>query len=317
MSYVHFTLEERIWLFDFLNADYSIRAISKILGRSPSSVSREISRNSVDGKYSPYKATCLAEQRKNNSFIYAIAPGSKEWNYVVEKLNLFWTPEQISGRWRKDFPKEKPIHFSTIYRYINRGYLPNISKETHLRRRGKGQQPNKAIFNSVKPDRLIKDWSKTIKNRKRIGDWEGDSILGGIGKGLALTLVDRKSRFLVGTISVTKTAAVNAELISNALKNHLVKSISFDNGVEFAEYHTIEENLNTKVYFAEPHKPWQRGTNENTNGILRFFFERGCDFREITEEEFQNVIELINNRPRKCLGWKTPAEVYSEGVALA
>ena len=101
------------------------------------------------------------------------------------------------------------------------------------------------------------------------------------------------------------------------MKNHLVKSISFDNGVEFAEYHTIEENLNTKVYFAEPHKPWQRGTNENTNGILRFFFERGCDFREITEEEFQNVIELINNRPRKCLGWKTPAEVYSEGVALA
>ena len=316
MSYKHFTLDERIMLYKFLIDGYSIRYISGLLGRNPSSVSREISRNSIDGKYNPYTASKLAEKRKNKSHIYAIVPGSKHWIYIVKKLNLFWTPEQIAGRWNKDFPNEKAIHFSTIYRYIERGYLPGISKETHLRRRGKLQRPDKTKFNSVKPDRLIRNWSKTIKSRKRIGDWEGDSVLGGVGKGLALTLVDRKSRFLVGALSTTKKASVNAELISNALRNHLVHSISFDNGVEFAEYHTIEEELNTKVYFADPHKPWQRGTNENTNGILRFFYERGCDFREITEEEFQKVIDLINNRPRKCLDWKTPAEVYKNSVAI-
>ena len=316
MSYIHFTPDERKTLFELLNKNYSLRTIAAYLGRSASTVSREISRNSVNGRYSPYKANRLAEQRKNSRSLRSIIPGSKQWNYVIEKLNLFWTPEQIAGRWKKDFPSEKPIHFSTIYRYIHRGYLPEIDSKSHLRRRGNHPKPDKSTYNSVKPDRLITDWPDVVKERLRVGDWEGDSILGGVGKGLALTLVDRKSRFLISVISLTKKASENAALISKALMNHPVNSISFDNGVEFAEFHTIEKNLNTDVYFAEPHKPWQRGTNENTNGILRFFFEKGCDFREVSEEEFQNVIDLINNRPRKCLGWRTPAEVYSESVAL-
>lgn len=315
MSYSHFTLDERKILLDYLKKHYSLRYISDILGRNVSSVSREISRNSINGRYSPYKADRLASDRRKAT-IKAISPGSKKWIYVVNKLNNFWSPEQIAARWNKDFPLEKPLSFSTIYRYIYRNLLPNISCEEHLRRHGKFQRPDKAMYNSVQPDRYIREWPKVIKNRQRIGDWEGDSVLGGVGKGLALTLVDRKSRFLVSTISLTKKASTNADVIANLLKNHPVHSISFDNGVEFSEFHTIEEKLKTKVYFAEPHKPWQRGTNENTNGILRFFFERGFDFREITEEEFQRIVDLINNRPRRCLGWRTPAEVYSESVAL-
>ena len=315
MSYSHFTLDEREYLLQLLENKNSLRKIAASLGRSASSVSREISRNSVNGKYSPYKADLLARNRRKRS-IYAIPPGSKKWAFTLKGLNCFWSPEEIAGRWHRQYPFEKPLSFSTIYRYIYKGYLPEISREEHLRRRGRHQRADKAQYNSVKPDRLIKDWPDVIKNRSQVGDWEGDSILGGVGKGLALTLVDRKSRYLVGAISLTKKASVNAGIISEALKGHPVRSISFDNGVEFSEYHTIEKNLNTTVYFAEPHKPWQRGTNENTNGLLRFFFERGFDFRGITEEEFQNVIDLINNRPRKCLGWRTPAEVYWEGVAL-
>ncbi len=315
MPYSHFTLDERIILLQLLKKQYSLRNISDILGRNVSSISRELSRNTVNGSYNPYVATSLAYNRRKDT-IKAIAPGSKKWFYVVEKLNNYWSPEQIAARWNKDFPLEKPLSFSTIYRYIYRHLLPNISSEKNLRRRGKFQRPDKAMYNSVKPDRHIHEWSDVIKKRQRIGDWEGDSVLGGVGKGLALTLVDRKSRFLVSTISLTKKASTSADAIANILKDYPVHSITFDNGVEFSEFHTIEQKLKTKVYFAEPHKPWQRGTNENTNGILRFFFERGFDFRTITEEEFQRVVDLINNRPRRCLGWKTPAEVYSESVAL-
>ena len=315
MSYSHFTLDERIILLQLLEQHYSLRTISNYLGRNASSVSREISRNSVNGKYSPYKADRLASDRRK-AVIRAISPGSKKWIYVVDKLNSFWSPEQIAARWNKDFPLEKPLSFSTIYRYVSRNLLPDISREKHLRRRGKFRHPDKALYNSVQPDRYINEWPDVVKKRQRIGDWEGDSVLGGVGKGLALTLVDRKSRFLVSTISLTKKASTNAAAIANTLKNHPVHSISFDNGVEFSEFRAIEKKLKTTVYFAEPHKPWQRGTNENTNGILRFFFEKGFDFREITEEEFQKVVDLINNRPRRCLGWKTPAEVYSESVAL-
>jgi len=315
MSYSHFTLDERIILLQLLKKQYSLRSISDILGRNVSSISRELSRNTVNGSYNPHVATGLAYNRRKDT-IKAITPGSKKWFYVVEKLNNYWSPEQIAARWNKDFPLEKPLSFSTIYRYIYRHLLPNISSEKHLRRHGKLQRSDKAIYNSVKPDRYIHEWPTIIKRRQRIGDWEGDSVLGGVGKGLALTLVDRKSRFLVSTISLTKKASASADAIANILKGHPVHSISFDNGVEFSEFHTIEQKLKTTVYFAEPHKPWQRGTNENTNGILRFFFERGFDFRTITEEEFQRVVDLINNRPRRCLGWKTPAEVYSESVAL-
>lgn len=315
MSYSHFTLDERIILLRLLKRHYSLRRIGECLGRNVSSISRELSRNTVDGNYNPYKATSLAYSRRKAT-IKAIPPGSKKWFYVVDNLNNYWSPEQIAARWSKDFPLEKPLSFSTIYRYIYRYLLPDISREKHLRRRGKPQQPDKAMFNSVHPDRYIYEWPEVIKKRQRVGDWEGDSILGGVGKGLALTLVDRKSRFLVSTISLTKKASTNADTIADLLKNHRVHSISFDNGVEFSEFRTIEKKLNATVYFAEPHKPWQRGTNENTNGILRFFFERGFDFREITEEEYQKVVGLINNRPRRCLDWRTPAEVYSESVAL-
>lgn len=312
MSYTHFTLDERTFLQQLFIEGHSLRTIAAYLGRNVSSISRELSRNSIDNTYSSYKANELARSRGSRNTPCAIDPGSDAWRYVVDKLNHFWTPEQIACRWKKDHPRRKPISCTTIYRYINRGYLPQISRETHLRRRGKPAQSDKQIYNSVKPDRLIKEWPSTICKRSRVGDWEGDTILGGTGKGLAITLVDRKSRFLIGTLSPTKKSSVNVELISNILKDQPVESISFDNGVEFTEYHYIEKMLNTKVYFAERHKPWQRGTNENTNGLLRFFFKKGCDFNEISEEEFQKVVELINNRPRKCLGWKTPAEVYSK-----
>lgn len=153
--------------------------------------------------------------------------------------------------------------------------------------------------------------------RRRIGDWEGDTVYGGVGKGLLVTLVDRKSRLLCAALLESRDALQTKSALLQALRGCPVRSISLDNGSEFAEFHAMEHELNAPVYFAEPHKPWQRGTNENTNGILRFYFPKGCDFRKATQDEVDAVARQINARPRKCLGWRKPVEVlFDHTVAL-
>lgn len=174
----------------------------------------------------------------------------------------------------------------------------------------------KAYSNTIHPDRLIEDWPEEIRTRARIGDWEGDTIYGGIGKGFAATMADRRSRYLAAARILTRRPEDTSRAIYKALNGLPVKSISLDNGSEFSLFHQMEEHFKAPIYFAKPHAPWQRGTNENTNGLLRFFFPKGFDFRVISDEDFNSVIDLLNNRPRKCLGWKTPAEVFFEGVAL-
>ena len=198
MLYTHFTLEEREYLHKKKMEHWSIRAIAESMGRSPSSVSRELRRyKSTDGRYRPYRADSYARTRSKTSRYKRLVPGSEARIYVVDKLLLFWSPEAISGRWSIDYPSEKPIGISTIYRYIYMDAFPPISKSTHLRRRGKKRRIQKGKYVTIKPDRIIPQWPKTIINRKRIGDWEGDTIAGKIGTGLITTLVDRKSRYLL------------------------------------------------------------------------------------------------------------------------
>ena len=326
MSYTHFTLEERKYLQQLLSEGYSFRKIAAILERSPSTISREVNRNKA--KYRPHKkidnqywynhwranTLCIRRRREQNR--QALKPDTPEWEYIIAGLQLFWSPEAICGRWHKEFPDKKPLCVSTIYRYIRLGKFPKITAKQNLRRRGKRIQTRNANYNSIQPDRIIPEWSKEIRDRIRIGDWEGDTVYGGVGKGLLVTLVDRKSRHLKMGLLANRTAEGTRKVIEKLLCGLPVKSVSLDNGSEFSEFRKLEESLSTLVYFAEPHKPWQRGTNENTNDIVRFFFPKGFDFRTVTDEDIQLVEELINNRPRKCLGWKTPAEIFEETVAL-
>lgn len=316
MLYTHFTLEERFMLYELRKKGCSIRKIAEYMDRSPSSISRELKRNCGKRGYHPGQAHTIAVRRRTAGSCYAIKENSKAFNYVIEKLNLFWPPEAICGRWHLDYPAEKPLSFATIYRYINQNIFPYVSPEKNLRRRGKPPKKMHGGQMTIRPNRLIRDWPETICQRERIGDWEGDTITGKIGSGLIDTLVDRKSRLLIAGKVENKTALANRQKIEQLLGNMPVYSISFDNGVEFAEHEAMEQTLNTKVYFADPHSPWQRGTNENTNGILRFFFPRGYDFRQITQEDVDYVCFLLNNRPRKCLGWATPIEVFRSSVAL-
>ena len=326
MSYTHFTLEERKYLQQLLAEGLSFRKIAAILERSPSTISREVKRNQAkyrphgksDNKYwyNHWRANNLYIRRRREQNRAALVPDTDRWDYVIAGLKAFWSPEEISERWHKMNPLEKPICVSTIYRYIKLGKFPEITAKKHLRRRGKRMLPRNANYNSIQPDRIIPEWPDAIRNRIRIGDWEGDTVYGGVGKGLLVSLVDRKTRFLRIGLLERRTSDGTRVVIEKLLKGLPVKSVSLDNGSEFSEFRKLEESLSTLVYFAEPHKPWQRGTNENTNDIIRFFFPKGFDFRTVTDDDIQLVENIINNRPRKCLDWKTPAEVFYECVAL-
>ena len=268
-------------------------------------------------RYHAWRAQTLTTIRRRAKKSYRLQPGSKEWEYIVEKLNLYWSPEEICERWKMEYPEEKSFGTSTIYRYIKSKRFENITRKTHLRRRGKLLLPKNVNYNSIQPERIIPNWSEEIKQRTRIGDWEGDTVYGGVGKGLLVTQVDRKSRFLCAALLPRREADLTSKVIVDMLKGYPVKSISLDNGSEFANFRNFEKILQTQVYFAEPHKPWQRGTNENTNDIIRFFFPKGFDFRTVTQDDVDFVVDLINNRPRKCLGWRTPREVFWESLGVA
>ena len=305
----------------------SFRKIAAILERSPSTISREVKRNKAkyrphrksDNKYwyNHWRAQNLYIRRRREQNRRALKPNTAEWDYIIAGLQNFWSPEAICGRWHMEFPERKTLSVSTIYRYIRLGRFPKITEKQHLRRRGKRRFPRNSNYNSIQPDRIIPEWPDAIRSRVRIGDWEGDTVYGGVGKGLLVTLVDRKTRRLKMGLLACRTAEGTRLVIEKLLRGLPVKSLSFDNGSEFAEFRKLEESLSAPVYFAEPHKPWQRGTNENTNDIVRFFFPKGFDFRTVTDEDIALVENLINNRPRKCLGWKSPAECFHETVALA
>ena len=310
MSYSHYTLEERKCLQELRDKGWSIHQIAKATGRAPSSVSRELNRNKSRKGYGFWYANNLSISRRRKGHpMNRLAQDTELGRYVREKLALYWSPECIAETWRLEHPDD-PVGFATIYRWLKRGALSGFSRKTHLRRRGKKIQTRNANYMTIHPDRLIEEWLDEIVKRERIGDWEGDTVCGAVGKGRIATFVDRKSRFLCASRLATKKPEDTRLAIRQALKDVPVRSISLDNGTEFSAFRELEKDLNAPIYFAKPHAPWQRGSNENVNGLLRFFFPRGCDFLAITDEQLQAVVDLINNRPRKCLGWKTPAEVF-------
>jgi IS30 family transposase len=325
-SYKHFTSDERECLQQLLAKNMSMRKIADILEKSPSSISREIKRNRAkfrphkkpDNKYwyNSWRAQNLYIQRRRQNQHRALHTDTEEWDFICAGLKQYWSPEAICGRWKLLHPNKKTLCAATIYRYIKRNEFPEITVKKHLRRRGKRFTPRNSNYNTIHPDRIIPDWIDEIKSRSRIGDWEGDTVYGGVGKGLLVTLVDRKSRFLCAGRLNSRNSGETKRVIEALLTGKTVTSISFDNGSEFALFRDIEQSLRAPVYFAEPHKPWQRGTNENTNDILRFFFPKGFDFLSLDDDFLQSVVLSINLRPRKCLNWKSPFEVFF-GVALA
>lgn len=315
-SYKHFTLLERESLAEKLKEGKSFRQIAKEMGRSPSTISREVKRNysKTSNRYHPWRATTLYIVRRKKSrrkCIVDINPELKK--YVIEKLKAYWSPEEIADRGKSEGYN---ISTSTIYRAVYGKKLDGVTAKSNLRRRGYYKYKKNSKKGAFEPEHTIHERPEVCERKERIGDFEGDTVCGAVGSGCLVTLVDRKSKLLLAYKSDNKIPLNVRQAVKNAVKlsgiDISVESITFDRGTEFMDFKGIEQDLDTTVYFADPHSPWQRGLNENTNGIIRFFFPKGCNFHQISDEEIKNVVDLFNNRPRKCLGYLSPLEFLSK-----
>jgi len=312
--YTHFTLEERNSLAESLKEGKSLRQIGKELGRNVSSISREVKRNFSKNKkrYNAWRATTLYILRRRKSVRkFKISENVILYNYISECLNQYWSPETIA---HKCCEKGLKISTKAIYDAVKRGEFKDITPKTHFRRRCKKRPLDIANSKFNKSKVSIHQRPAIINLKTRIYDFEGDTVLGGIGKGLLITMVDRKSKLLIAR----KCSQKDAETVKNSIITAFklaeipVHSITLDNGTEFSKFSELENTLNASIYFCDPHSPWQRGLNENTNDILRFFFPKGSNFLKISDEEIETVVNLINNRPRKCLDFLSPIEFLSK-----
>ena len=303
--YQHFTLSERESLAQMRKEGKSFRAIGAALGKDGSACCREYNRNVSKRGYNPWGATIKYILRRKKSVRKPRLADETARQFVTESLEKFWPPEVISKRWRMEHPDE-PLCHSTIYRAIKCKQFKGFSAQTHLRRQGKRR--NKGNSQTIHPEHTIHERPEIAALRGRLGDMEGDTVYGAIGKGCAVTVVDRMSRMLYAAPSASRDSDLIAETFKQALGSQTVETLTLDNGSEFAKFKEIEQNHDTTVYFCDPHSPWQRPSNENTNGLLRFFFPKGTDFKAVAPEDFQHAVSLINNRPRKCLGWLSPVE---------
>jgi IS30 family transposase len=291
------------------------KEIAQALNRSPATISRELRRNRTQNDYFAAQAQAHADLRRRHRPITRKMDHPEINQSVRHGVTQYWSPDQIAGRLRRQNPDGgRYISARTIYRWIDRDEHRE-HWQSFLRRRGR--RP----FRRRKPGRIgapLDQRPEVIEQRSRVGDFEGDTVLGPPGTGGLATLVDRKSRYTI----VTKIRSKDAEHVHQKIKQRLKQldpprrhSVTFDNGSEFARCGRLERHLGVRLYFADPGCPQQRGTNENTNGLIRQYFPKGTLFREITHHEVRQVENLLNNRPRACLDYRTPSDVFSEDSA--
>jgi IS30 family transposase len=317
MRYIHLTIEERTSIAHLHKQGVSLRQIAITIGRNVSTIKRELDRNYTpnkkgDNDYYPCSSQKRYEERKSEA--HNIIQFPLEVIQIIEqRIKETWSPEQIAAYYKNDgFPCYK-----TIYKWINEGIIINGNKSL-LRRKGKGGwYETRGKQNRGKS---IRKRDKRIYKRADYGHWELDTVVSGLGKSKScfITLVERKSRFYKAIKSPNRHADVVARLIIDYLKQYpseLVKTITTDNGKEFAEWEQIEKELNCEVYFCDTFCAWQKGSNENSNGLLREFFPKGYNLNRYTQVYIDKKVNLINNRPRKCNNWISPSKLMSEAIS--
>lgn len=319
------SMEERIRIADLLIQGSSVRGIAREIGYDPATVSREIRRHQdKSGAYNPFLAHQKSVQKLARPKLRKIQGNTLLGQYVQARLDLHWSPEQISRSLVKDFPYTKTMRLSheSIYQAIyvqGRGTLRRELKQ--VLRTGRAQRkphkdPNKRRQRYRDPMVNISERPAEVADRAIPGHWEGDLIVGSHNASAIGTLVERTSRFCLllylpgDHTAVTVRDAIVAQMQS--LPRTLRKSLTWDQGVELALHKKISQKLDMAVFFCDPHSPWQRGTNENTNGLLRQYFPKGTDLSVHPPEELKRVAQELNERPRKTLDWLTPAEKLNE-----
>ena len=304
MNYTHLSLGERYQSYALKGAKHSIKFIADALGRSPSTISRELKRNkSLRGYRANYADNEARARRSNNAFTII----ADVWDWVTDKLKDSWSPEQIAGF-------HGGISHMSIYRYIWKDKSKGGTLWHCLRRKAKPyrQRLTTETRGRINDRVSIHERPSIVDARTRIGDWEADTIIGQHHKQAIVTIVERKT----GLLKMKRVVRKSAQQVSDAMIDLLtpvkiqVKTITSDNGKEFADHKKVRQKLFSPFFFADAYASWQRGTNENTNGLIREFLPKGCDFRQVSDQDIQMIENKINNRPRKRLGFQTPNQVF-------
>ncbi|RYQ34434.1 transposase [Bifidobacterium pseudolongum subsp. globosum] len=318
----YLSIDERIEIADLSRSGTSVRGIARRLGRSASTVSRELRRNAhpADGGYRPHRADQLAASRRPRPKRRKIRPGTDLYAYVAAGLRRHWSPEQISNRLVREYPDNDHMRacHETIYQavYVQpRGELRRqvgnaLRKGRVVRRSRSDGQSRRPRFRE--PMVMISERPAQIEDRAVPGHWEGDLICGTSNKSAIGTLVERTTRY---TVLLALPDGHDAEHVQRAiitkmgqLPAPLLNSLTWDQGAELALHRDITASLDMQVYFCDPHSPWQRGTNENTNGLLRQYFPKGTDLSAYSQDYLDAVADELNDRPRKTLDWAKPSE---------
>ena len=322
-SYHQLTEEERIEIYAFRKEGKSVSQIATALDRNRSTIEREIIRNSGERGYRPKQAHRKAMERQALKR-KALKMSEPTLAYIQEKLALQWSPEQISNSMRLDSHYTgQVVSYEAIYLYIWEDkrtggtlykQLRTASKDKYRKRYGKhdyrGKIPNR---------KDIDDRPKIVDQKERLGDWEADLVVGSAGSGYLVTLVDRVSKMtLIGFVDHKTAPEVTAEIICLLLPfKQYVQTITFDNGREFNGHREISRQLNCGCYFAKPYHSWERGLNENTNGLIRQYLPKKLPFPPMTSSTLEYIMGRLNTRPRKLLDYATPTEIYFQLSKLA
>ena len=322
MSYRHLSLQERYVIHHLKLIKLSNREIGRRLGRPHTTIGRELARNGpTRPEYGPYwheSAHRRAEARWRFARHRRRADHGPLRRYVVRRLERDWSPEQIAGRLRLDHGDDPRMRISaeTVYQWAyddaaSGGTLHRHLRRAHRKRRrqkrygtGRGRIPG-AVGIALRP--------AIVALRGRFGDWEADTVEGAKGSGAIASHVERKSRYLVTAKLADKKADTFAGETIRAFRRiprAWRKTLTVDNGKEFARFKRIETKTGLDVFFADPYAAWQRGTNENTNGLIRQYFPKGTNFSSVSDQHLETATRLLNHRPRKCLAYQTPHEVF-------
>jgi IS30 family transposase len=321
-GYRHLSLEDRETISEMKQQGHTVSEIAEVLGRFKSTISRELKRNSTPAYrvYLSCKAHERAVTRKKDSGKRPRLKNERIVSYVRQKLALDWSPELIAGRIGHDIPGASISH-EAIYQYIYHPKTEGREEMIGYLVRGHRKRKHKGIGRKERKTRIpnrIPIEERPADNRSRYGHWEGDSLVSRKSLAALNSLVERKSRLLLLTRIDRKTAEQTTDTVVQRLQGLAEKTrrtLTLDNGTENSGHEEITEAIGIQCYFADPYASWQRGSNEQVNGMVRRYFPKGTDFSKITDEQVAWVESRINNRPRKCLGYKTPAEVAA--VALA
>jgi len=315
-TYHQLTQAQRYQIYALRKTKHTLAEIAEVLGVDKSSISRELKRNRGKRGYRPQQAQALAIERRSKVVPRITA---KVWKMVESLLKQDWSPEQISGRLKK----EQNLHISHewIYQHILVDNQAGGDLYKHLRCQKKRRKRYGTYDRRGKlPNcRSIEERPAHVNTRKRLGDWEVDTLIGKQQKQAMLTLTERKSRFTVlGKVPRRTARAIRQQVCKLLLPvKDQVHTLTSDHGKEFADHELIAETLQLKFYFAHPYAAWERGTNENTNGLLRQYFPKKSDFKTISNKKIEQTMSKLNFRPRKTLRFKTPFEVfYHTTVAL-